>query len=232
MTRSRPSLRWALIPGRIINFGRNNATCEWVRARCACPERNEIMFGSETFWPAHQSRSEREYIKDAQIALHGGSLSLFCFTHAADDRDWAIYWEREAPNCFARSRWFAAHSGSRDEKNNRCSFCALIALLSFWLIDRASCHLGHSEMSESSKGAPSKLLIGWLTSVILIWCLFLPTCCEVLIEIWFPLIIIVCAQASLWNQFGFSSSCLTGDDGMVLHTWALRLFTELNPKNL
>lgn len=111
----------------------------------ARPERNEIMFGSETFWPFEV----RESIKDAQIGVHGGSLCFVSHTHKLLTIGIEQFIGSEKLKLF-RSWWFAAHSGKqqpRDEKQSLLILCADRTLKLFdWLIVPPA--LGHSPVQD------------------------------------------------------------------------------------
>lgn len=156
MTRSRPSLRWALIPGRIINLARNNATCKCGQDLCM-----RRMKSCSAPKPFDQRARVSRMLSNCTEAL-----SVLFHTRERD-RDWAIYWSSLGQIVSQLRR---AHRQPRDEKQSLLVLCVDRTLNA--LIDWSSQLLlviRLPKMSESQKSASSEVLIGWLTSEILIW---------------------------------------------------------------
>jgi hypothetical protein len=154
-----------VISGRIINFARNNATCECgrdVRAlkSCSAPK------------PFDHSR-EREYTSRMLSNCCARRRALFCFTQHGSGLS-NLLGERS-------SKLFRAADDLRQpvKTRERKTIAAHFVLWSHslrLLIDWSAVLLfvirlpGMSEWAQ--KVPPSAFLIGWLTAEILIWMLF------------------------------------------------------------
>lgn len=195
MTRSRPSLRWALIPGRIINLARNNATCKCGQDLCM-----RRMKSCSAPKPFDQRARVSRMLSNCTEAL-----SVLFHTRERD-RDWAIYWSSLGQIVSQLRR---AHRQPRDEKQSLLVLCVDRTLNADWLIVPAA--LGHSPAEDVRE--PKKRLqrsFDWLIDV---WDFnlvdaFLRTA-VLLIEIWFPLIIIV-RPSSTSTHFFISSPAMMG----------------------